>query len=611
MKRVPASGWAVIAIALAVLAYRVRTLDANELSWDVFGYYLPLPATFVHADPLLTDIGWVRALLQVRPISGTLYQVTAAPDGSPMYFFLLGMALLYLPFFLLACAVAAATGHPIDGFSPPFQSVIAVGFTVYTAIALVHWRRVLRTFFPERTTALVLLLVAFGTNWFHFMTVKNLETANALFMLMAVLVWNTLEWHRSQRRRNLLWIAAALALIALVKPSEVLAGLIPLLWGVHDRASLRAKHELLKAHRADLQPAVALGLLLVLPQMIYWTIKTGLPLYDSYRNPGVGLDLFAPHIGDVLFSYRKGWLVYTPLMLLALVGFVPLRRRHPQVFPAIAIWCGVAFWIIASWTEWWYGASYSVRPMITLYVLLSIPFGLALQVIAGRPLPIRIGAGTAIVALVVLNLFQMWQHHAGILDPYRTTKAYYWAIFGRTSVPEGAERLKSVERPFTEEHTFDDRDAYRPLEVDRLTFEPPFAGYADRLVLDSLAGGIVLRMDGSLRYSPSIRARYQVLTNADHAWVGVKVRMRLPEGAQGEPPLLVFAVERREGPYGYRTKGPADPDATDWQEVVFEMMVPPIRSGRDELHGYVWRRGQGPVLVDDLEMILYVPKTGP
>lgn len=603
--------WSVLFIACCVLSYRWYTLDANELAWDVFGYYLPLPATFVHHDPLLHDMGWIKQLLQDRPISSTLYQVTSSPEGHPMYFFFLGMSFLMAPFFLLAHAIAALTGQPMDGFSPPYQTTLAIGFVVYTFIGLQHWRRILLHFFPDRLAALILVLIAFGTNWFHFMTLKNLETANALFMLMAVLVWNTMEWYRTQRFKNLAWVAFVMALLALVKPSEVLAVLIPLLWGVQDRASLLARVSFFAHRWKQLLGAVAIGFAVLAPQLIYWRLMTGSFIFDSYQNPGVGLDIWSPHVIEVLFSYRKGWLLYTPIMVLSLIGFFFLYRRQRALFVAIAVWCGIAFWIIASWTEWWYGASYSVRPMITLYPLLSIPFGLCLQAIASQQALLRFGSSVAIGALVVLNLFQMWQHHHGILDPYRTTKAYYWAIFGKTRVPSDAEGLKSIERPFTQDHVFANPQDYRKVVVGRQDFEADVEDRVQQQVFDSAAMSRVFRLNGDSPFTPSISASYGSLTDADHAWVHVRARLKVPADLSGELPCVVVSMERKEGSYGYKTVCADDSTCPRdaWITIEYDYMLPPIRDPDDELRSYVWNRSSHVVLVDDVQLDLYVPKS--
>lgn len=593
---------ALLALFATLLVVRVVMLNANELSWDVFGYYLPLPATFIHHDPLLHDIGWMEQVRTQYGTTETLYQVTQAPDGSPMYFFLFGMALLYLPFFLMGHAIALLTGAPPDGFSLPYQQAMAIGCLAYTLIGLVHFRRILLRYFPDRTAALLIVLVGFGTNYFHFTTVKDLETANFLFCGMAVLVWNTIRWHADHRRRNLLGIAISVALITLVKPSEVVCGLIPVLWGVHDRASLLERMALLRTRWMDLALAVLTGLVVLSPQLLYWQVTTGRPLFDSYQNPGVGLDLWSPHILPILFSARKGWLVYTPVMVFALIGFVHLYRRRRELFPVVLGYFLVTFYIIASWSEWWYGASFSVRPMITSYVLLALPLGCFLESMARWRAAWRALLGTVMLGCVLLNLFQTWQLNHWILDPYRTTWAHYAAIFGRTSVPPGADALKLPEPDFTGVATLTDASGYRQRNLGFYDFEAPLAGQYGDLVRDTLAHRQAYQLDSTTQFSPNVETTFEAITPEDHAWIRASVAVRLPEGYSGETPCLVVTMKRREGSYGYRSVCVDPATSGSWTLLSVDYRTPNIRDVRDRLEVYVWHRGKDPVLIDDLRV---------
>ncbi|HEY0977641.1 MAG TPA: hypothetical protein VGE21_09235 [Flavobacteriales bacterium] len=580
----------IVLVCMAVLlVMRWISLTPNELSWDVFGYYLYLPATFVHGDPLLTDIGWVRQVMEQYHTTETLYQLSTAPDDrTPMYFFLMGMALCYLPFFLLGHGLAWVTGAPMDGFSMPYQMSMAMGALVYTAIGLWQLRAVLRRFFDDRLVAVILLLLVLATNLLHFASAKNLETANFLFCMMSVLLGATVRWHEARRRSDLFLIAASIALITLIKPSEIVCGLVPLFWGVHDSDSFRAKWRMLIGAWKDLLPAVLLGLLILLPQLLYWYTFTGHFIHDSYKNPGVGLDLTSPHILDVLFSFRKGWLIYTPIMVLALLGFVPLYKQRPGVFWPIVLYATTAFYIISSWSEWWYGASYSVRPMITLYPLLSIPFGMALQKgLQGKGV-LRGGFVGVLVLLVVHNLFQLWQFRSWIIHPYRTTKDYYFAVFGRTHIPVGAERLLSVDRNFAGN--------------DRMQHDRTYA-----VVHTYVLGGADHPpdiLDAQHPYGLTWEMPYEELTRKEYLWIRARAAVRPLNGVQAPSPCLVFEIRRKEGAYGYRTVCADTLEAGPPFVLRGEYMTPSIRDTEDVLRVYLWSRGEGSLEQQRLEIVV-------
>jgi len=121
------SVWALLLLSIFILSYRGANINEKEISWDILGYYLYLPATFIHDDPLLNDISWIEAVNEEKKLSDTLYMISSNDQGEPMYFFLMETALLYLPFFFIGHIIALFGGFPVDGFSMPYTLAITYG----------------------------------------------------------------------------------------------------------------------------------------------------------------------------------------------------------------------------------------------------------------------------------------------------------------------------------------------------------------------------------------------------------------------------------------------------------------------------------------------------
>ena len=145
---------------------------------------------------------------------------------------------------------------------------------------------------------------------------------------------------------DMMAIGVSVVLMALIKPSEVLIVFLPLLWGVTSFESLKKRGRFLLEYKNQLLITVVVCLVIALPQMMYWYAKTGSILYDSYKNPGVGLDIFWPHIIDALFSFRKGWLIYTPIMLFAVFGFVAMYKQRKELFIGLFVPFAISFYIM-------------------------------------------------------------------------------------------------------------------------------------------------------------------------------------------------------------------------------------------------------------------------
>lgn len=595
-------------LILCIAIARIVTLQPNELSWDVFGYYIHLPALFIYNDYGLNDLSWLNKIVEQYQTTGTLYQISSGPDNNPIFFFLMGMSFFYAPWFFIAHLIASVSGYPTDGFSLPYQYTIAVGALVYTAIGLIYLRKILIHFFNDTIAAIVLILLVLGTNYFHFMTLKNLETANILFLMVTLVTWNTIRWHQDFKLKNFVGIAVFITLAALAKPSEILLFIVPLLWGVYNKQTLAAKWKHVIAHKNQFFIAILIALVVALPQMLYWFKETGQFFYDSYKNPGVGLDLLSPHIIPILFSFKKGWLLYTPIMIFSLIGFYYLYKRDKSVFVPAIVYFLISFYIIASWTEWWYGASFSIRPMITLYPLLAICLGHFIVKISSKKIFTKSILSIVFALFIVLNLFQTWQLWNYILDPYRMTKNYYIAIFGKTQVNDNDRQHMTVDFFGGSIAKFPGENYFKHRSIGYYDFEEYNAGLGANIINDSIKGN-VLRMDENLAFSPEVRSTLDAMTDKEYVWVKARVDMFIPKGYKEELPLLVITFDRKGGSYYYHSYGidTIQNKPGTWGTVYVELMTSDVRSRNDRFKVYVWHRAKSPIYIDNLKVDIFEP----
>ena len=579
------SSLVLILLCLFIFFFRLNHRESKEISWDVFGYYLPLPATFIYNDPLLNDRSWVDQLNDEKHLSGTVYQISTTEKGEPMYFFLFGMSLFYSIFFFIGHFSAGIGGFPQDGFSDPYQISLVFGCMLYTFIGLYYLRKIMLYFSNERSTAIVLVMIVLGTNYAHHMTMKNLETVNVLFMLAALVIWNTIQWHLDYKLKNLLVISIGLILMALVKPSEILFAFFPILFGIKNRHSFRSKWEIIKSHRRQFYIAISAALIIALPQAGYWFYKTGKPIYDTYKNAGVGLDFFSPHIWNTLFSFRKGWLIYTPIMIFALIGFRQLYRTNKGVFIPVFGTFICSFFIVASWTEWWYGAGFSIRPLITYYTLLSIPMVFFVDKLFEQKRIIQFAFIVLASFFLFLNQFQWWQLRHYILDPYRTTKEYYWAIFLKKEVNKDKQKLMLVQRDFTGNDSFTDSLDYRA----KVIMEDKFSNNPNGVLLS----------DASKEFAMPIRIPYRKITTKDHVWLAISFEYKTDN--KDLPILIALCMERKNGAYGYKTFELQN-DVKQMQKANFYFLTPEIRSENDVFKIDLWKRSPGSITIDNLKI---------
>ena len=424
-KKVSLSLWGVLVCALLAVVVRFNyhtnnTVNGyNATTWDALGYYIYLPSTFIYQDA--TELDWFPAIDSTYNVSGgTLYQATLEEDNNYVFKYLGGVAIMEMPFFAVGHLIALNSDYPADGFSAPYQYSIIWGAVFWFLFGLWFLRKVLLVYFSETITALTLILVVGATNLLQYVSVDGAMSHSFIFPLYALLLWWTIQWHKNPHRKYAFSIGLIIGLATISRPTEFIMIFIPILWMLPDSKNLKSKWQLVRKHRSHILFALLGGIIGILPQLLYWKIASG----DWIYNVGSKWFFLNPW-WRVLFGFEKGWFIYTPIAIFFIVGLFFLKglpfRKAVITFTLINIW------IIISWSDWQYGASYSTRALTQSYPILALPLAAFLTRIFSRkwsPIVIVISA-----YLVIVNLFQIWQYNAGIIHYRDMNRQYYGAIY--------------------------------------------------------------------------------------------------------------------------------------------------------------------------------------
>lgn len=593
----------VIILISGIFFFRFLYPPFSILTWDVFGYYLYLPAIFLHGDPALCNPVWLQQVFEQYQPSSTLYQIYPLHDGANVIKYSSGMALLNLPAFLIAHVYCLITGIKADGFTTPYNFAWTISGLIYTALGLWIMRKVLLRFFNDNTTSILLVLLVLGTNYFQLTAFDGYITHNYLFTLVAFVLWFTIKWHEKPTLLSALSLGVSIGLAALTRPNEVVIILIPILWNVFNRETLNKKFELIKAHYLHLIVAIIAIFLMGSIQLIYWNYTTGSWLFYSYNNAGEGFDFTSPHIINVLFSFRKGWFVYTPIMLFAVAGFYFLWKSKREIFWSVILYFIVNLYIVSSWTCWWYaGGSYSQRALLSSYAILLLPLGYLIDFIKSRSKAIKFTISLFLVFFVLLNLFQTWQWVHGIIDRTRMSRAYYCAVFGKTYATDTDRKLLLVERSTEQFQEFTNEKDYNKRLLARFDFEGN--NNQDRpLSLDTVhSGKAALRMDAQHQYSPGFETTFKQLTTKDHAWLRAGLWVYPLHDAEQGNAVLVITSEHNGESYEYKGVGIESEQfqvkKLQWNYISLDYLTPEVRSADDKIKVYFWLQGKKPMLID-------------
>ena len=400
------------------------------INWDVISYYAYLPATFIHNDLSFS-------FLDKEPSLTTKIWTGKTEDGRHYIKMTSGLSIMYAPFFLMAHGVAKLQPdmYASDGYSMVYSLFLILSDIFYTIIGFVFLRKILLLYFSDMITAITIVTIYLGTNMLYYSTYEVMSHCY-LFSLITIFIYYTIKWYELPNLRYSIFLGALLGLITLIRPIDIMMVSIWLLYDLRTFRSIKTRLAYLLKNKKYVLIIGTLTFAVFSIQLCYWKYATGSWIYWSYSEEG--FFWLKPHIMDGLFSFRKGWYIYTPLMFLSTIGLFLLYRTTAKRFFTAFLFLFVVFnYVVFSWWCWWYGGSLSARPMIDIYGMMAIGLASFISFIAQlRSTVIKYIAGLLICFFTFYAIFLTVQYHLGLLHfdsmNYTTWKKGFLTFF----VPE-------------------------------------------------------------------------------------------------------------------------------------------------------------------------------
>ena len=378
---------------------------------DAFSYYVYLPAWALHHDPSLQAVAddccggefpdWTAIIRW--PL--TRQWVNAHPIGE---------AIMIAPLFAVAHGLTRWTNLSPDGFTPYYQHAAGLAGLCYVIAGLWFLKRLLERYFSSAVTSATLVALLAGTSLYHYATFDSTWSHAFTFALFCAFL-ERFDLRRPDRLSDAIVLGIISGLLILVRHTNVL---IPICFFGADA---------LRTRSLPIVPAVV-ATLVVLPQLWLYHRATGHFFISSYGSLGFTFD--SPHLTGVLVSPRKGLFFYAPLLLIAVPGLAALPGRLREWRVPLAVLLVLNTYLIASWWDWQFGASYGHRGFVDFYPAFGLGLAVAFAYVAERR-PLRLAATCVVTLLCALSLFQMLQYWHRVLPMSDVTWPQYRAIFLR------------------------------------------------------------------------------------------------------------------------------------------------------------------------------------
>lgn len=399
---------------------------------DKISYYGYLPATFIYGDVTLSFLD--------DPNKGfannSRFWFSRLENGNKLIITSIGLSVLYSPFFLMAHALAPVFNEPQDGYSAIYQFFLLFSALFYVILGFIILKNFLKRYFKPVVVAATLIVIALGTNLYYYATDEGPMSHSYNFFLLIAFLWAVAWWYEKQCIWRTLIVGALLGFIALVRPTNILVFFVLFLWDVRSFKDLGQRIIFFLKKWPLVLLMIAAFILVWIPQFLYWKTITGHFLFFSYGIEGGAFYWLHPNIIENLFSYRKGWFIYTPIMLIAVLGIALLRKRIPQLFMPLIVLTVLMIYVQSSWWSWWFGGGFGLRAYVDIYGLLAVPLAAVIAyAFEHSRKAVRIALPSLMALLVLFQLQQHWQYRKNIIHYVGMDKEVYWKSFMKFKRP--------------------------------------------------------------------------------------------------------------------------------------------------------------------------------
>lgn len=418
----------IVSIVAGFLVYALQ-LNSPPIRSDGIGYYSYLPSIFIHGDITMKSMMKERADKYNDPIPDSWNGVNLQKDGNFLDKYTMGVAVMMLPFFIPAHILSYIFNQTPNGFTLFYQAFLGFAGLFYMVLGLYILKKVLEKYFKPLTIYITLLVLLFGTNLFHYGTYDSIFShAYSFFLFSAFLYFLPIWFNNISRIRNSIILGLLVGLIALVRPTNIVFPLIfILLWGLNLK-KISERLMLFWKNKKSLLFSVILSLVVFLPQLIYWKVITGNFFVFSYQ--GEYFDFLHPQILNVLFSVQKGFIFWSPVIVLGLLGIFVLKGKLKAWLTPTVVFLIINFIIISSWWAWSYGGGFGHRAFVESFAVISVPMAALIDKVMDLKNVIlkRVILGFVFL-LIVLSVYLMLNYWTGNLKPDGTTLSQFARLF--------------------------------------------------------------------------------------------------------------------------------------------------------------------------------------
>lgn len=299
--------------------------------------------------------------------------------GSGLIKYPVGTALLQLPFLLFGLVTAKLLGIPLDeGMTQSFQISVYVAAVFYGLLGLTILYILLKEKYSKKASTLACVCIMWGTMLPEYMTHRASFSHAYGFFLCCLFMYYIINYEKKYDDISLykkivadLFLGVLLGMIAIIRNTDIIIGFIYFFYRVSSFSGFLKRLKRIFAPKIIIQILGFSGVYAI--QIICWRLQTGKIIIYSYGNEAFD-HLKNPQIMNVLFSDAKGLFIFSPILIIGMIGMIIGRKDNKEFRIAQWVIFILQTYIVAAWWCWWLGAAYGERMFCDILCIFAIPF---------------------------------------------------------------------------------------------------------------------------------------------------------------------------------------------------------------------------------------------
>ncbi len=255
-----------------------------------------------------------------------------------------------------------------SGYSDLYQFIVGIENILFIIAGIYFLIKTLQMYVNSTISYITSISLLLGTNLLYYGSIDVLNSHPLSFLTSSFLLWYFIKSHKKQTYVKWFILGFTVGILALIRTQDLLFLILPF---VDIARLITIKKMKIIEFFISILLLIFGTVVSFIPELIIWKNITG----SFFKSPYALDNQFHfnnPHVIGLAFNSQTGFVLYTPLLILAFIGLFFFIKKQTYLGTLFSIFILLQMYLIANWSGWQQGSSFGIRMFISTYPLYAI-----------------------------------------------------------------------------------------------------------------------------------------------------------------------------------------------------------------------------------------------